>query len=111
MHTAPLFLHALPPTQTYTLSLHDALPISTQSSVIDIPTRRENHPPVSRRLTNWRRMTSRHPAARPPQCCSLSQEIGRAHVELQSHVNLVCRLLLEKKKNNQSYQSTSRSSM
>src|SRR5690242_21297228 len=24
-------------------------------------------------------------------------EIGRAHVELQSHVNLVCRLLLEKK--------------
>src|SRR5690242_21401091 len=26
-------------------------------------------------------------------------KIGRAHVELQSHVNLVCRLLLEKKKN------------
>src|SRR5690242_21176647 len=25
-------------------------------------------------------------------------QIGRAHVELQSHVNLVCRLLLEKKK-------------
>src|SRR5260370_1067863 len=25
-------------------------------------------------------------------------EIGRAHVELQSHLNLVCRLLLEKKK-------------
>src|SRR5690242_21464224 len=25
-------------------------------------------------------------------------EIGRAHAELQSHVNLVCRLLLEKKK-------------
>src|SRR5690242_20922487 len=24
-------------------------------------------------------------------------QIGRAHVELQSHVNLVCRLLLEKK--------------
>ena len=24
-------------------------------------------------------------------------EIGRAHVELQSHLNLVCRLLLEKK--------------
>src|SRR5690242_21617565 len=26
-------------------------------------------------------------------------EIGRAHSELQSHVNLVCRLLLEKKNN------------
>ena len=25
-------------------------------------------------------------------------EIGRAHVELQSHSDLVCRLLLEKKK-------------
>src|SRR5260370_10051347 len=29
----------------------------------------------------------------------LAFEIGRAHVELQSHLNLVCRLLLEKKKN------------
>src|SRR5476649_2702815 len=27
-----------------------------------------------------------------------SEEIGRAHVELQSHSDLVCRLLLEKKK-------------
>ena len=27
-------------------------------------------------------------------------EIGRAHVELQSHSDLVCRLLLEKKKTN-----------
>src|SRR5260370_1472376 len=27
-----------------------------------------------------------------------SVEIGRAHSELQSHLNLVCRLLLEKKK-------------
>ena len=28
----------------------------------------------------------------------LTMEIGRAHVELQSHSDLVCRLLLEKKK-------------
>src|SRR2546430_5178972 len=28
---------------------------------------------------------------------SVSEEIGRAHVELQSQSNLVCRLLLEKK--------------
>ena len=28
------------------------------------------------------------------------EEIGRAHVELQSHSDLVCRLLLEKKKKN-----------
>src|SRR5260221_682078 len=33
-------------------------------------------------------------------------EIGRAHSELQSHSDLVCRLLLEKKKNNtESYSS------
>src|SRR2546426_5500913 len=30
-----------------------------------------------------------------------SQQIGRAHVELQSPCNLVCRLLLEKKKKKQ----------
>ena len=29
-----------------------------------------------------------------------ADEIGRAHVELQSHSDLVCRLLLEKKKKN-----------
>ena len=29
----------------------------------------------------------------------LGEKIGRAHVELQSHSDLVCRLLLEKKKN------------
>src|SRR2546427_894260 len=31
---------------------------------------------------------------------SFDLEIGRAHVELQSQSNLVCRLLLEKKKKN-----------
>src|SRR5690348_18122804 len=30
-------------------------------------------------------------------CPTATQEIGRAHVELQSPVHLVCRLLLEKK--------------
>src|SRR5206468_5856006 len=30
--------------------------------------------------------------------CSTQPEIGRAHVELQSRSDLVCRLLLEKKK-------------
>src|SRR2546422_5821064 len=35
-----------------------------------------------------------HPS-RPPE---MRREIGRAHVELQSRLHLVCRLLLEKKK-------------
>src|SRR4051795_7907920 len=32
-----------------------------------------------------------------PFCLCSSDQIGRAHVELQSHSHLVCRLLLEKK--------------
>src|SRR5690242_21011236 len=42
-------------------------------------------------------------AARKPQEAPL--EIGRATSELQSHVNLVCRLLLEKKKKNNIHRS------
>src|SRR5690606_41257123 len=40
-------------------------------------------------------------SARRPLCRRHGKvsEIGRAHVELQSRENLVCRLLLEKKKN------------
>src|SRR3712207_7790366 len=87
-------------TEIYTLSLHDALPISASATsrpsttwCCTIPTRE------SRCAACW--TTSGPPAAsqrsstptRPP-----STEIGRAHVELQSRQYLVCRLLLEKKK-------------
>src|SRR5687768_18577150 len=34
-----------------------------------------------------------------PSMVMVDEEIGRAHVELQSRLHLVCRLLLEKKKN------------
>src|SRR6266571_8867062 len=60
-------------TEIYTLSLHDALPISSPPSC----TRGE----------------SRHRSCGPMR----SEEHTS---ELQSHVNLVCRLLLEKKKTN-----------
>src|SRR5260370_11957556 len=68
-------------TEIYTLSLHDALPISSHpsSSVL--------------RPVRW--------------TCLRLQRTGRKQVrseehtsELQSHLNLVCRLLLEKKKLN-----------
>src|SRR5439155_20860352 len=47
---------------------------------------------------------------RPPHCGQIegleeNQEIGRAHVELQSRGHLVCRLLLEKKKTTSSPRS------
>src|SRR4051794_41369814 len=62
-------------TEIYTLSLHDALPISSRAP---------------RRLRRWsRRVTS--------WAWSRSEEHTS---ELQSPVHLVCRLLLEKKKKN-----------
>src|SRR4029434_11354729 len=60
-------------TEIYTLSLHDALPISASSSIL--------HPPPG-----W---------TQPRASSSRSEEHTS---ELQSHLNLVCRLLLEIKK-------------
>src|SRR5260221_7238649 len=72
-------------TEIYTLSLHDALPISswTASSAYRRP-RRATLPlsPLALQRRSWR----------PP---SRSEEHTS---ELQSHSDLVCRLLLEKKK-------------
>src|SRR6266850_7981887 len=65
-------------TEIYTLSLHDALPI---------PFIHLRESP----LYGWNRLLKR-------AFDIVVGEIGRAHVELQSPCNLVCRLLLEKKK-------------
>src|SRR5215467_16224628 len=63
-------------TEIYTLSLHDALPILT--------------------------FTTSSPVLRPPSACSRTRwrrSRSEEHTsELQSPCNLVCRLLLEKKK-------------
>src|SRR5579863_10787321 len=64
--------------EIYTLSLHDALPIFAWVSAAADPAAQ----------------VYRSDGAEP------RVEIGRAHVELQSPVHLVCRLLLEKKKKN-----------
>src|SRR5438309_2454337 len=71
----PLLSKATPPAEIYTLSLHDALPIST------------------RRRYPGRRDPGQGAGGRPAQ--------GRSEEhtsELQSQFHLVCRLLLEKKK-------------
>src|SRR6516225_12188068 len=60
-------------TEIYTLSLHDALPICFQP----------------------RDLVFREAQSEVVLCCDRSEEHTS---ELQSHVNLVCRLLLEKKK-------------
>src|SRR2546430_11040378 len=65
-------------TEIYTLSLHDALPIFTRV------------PPVG--------MASRALTARLSSTCSSWPRSEEHTSELQSQSNLVCRLLLEKKK-------------
>src|SRR6266705_6544535 len=73
------FFNAPANTEIYTLSLHDALPISR-----GVPD------PLAERAARC--------PERPPEGHGPPREIGRAHSELQSPYDLVCRLLLEKKK-------------
>src|SRR5206468_12717240 len=103
--------HAPAPSPLSTLSLHDALPISfliTSTPVSREPVR------VITGTSGWR--TSRSPTAPPPPCTMLITPFGRPESsnnstnrspskrseehtsELQSRSDLVCRLLLEKKK-------------
>src|SRR5690348_17387414 len=73
-------------TEIYTLSLHDALPIfvwSTGSRAKGCAGAEEN----------------RHPCERDPASRSSALRSEEHTSELQSPVHLVCRLLLEKKKN------------
>src|SRR5438105_8022462 len=74
-----LFFHATPTTEIYTLSLHYALPIS--QTACSPGTRGSSE-------SRWSRRRSSRPPARSEEHTS----------ELQSRVDLVCRLLLEKKK-------------
>src|SRR6267142_6608776 len=69
-------------TEIYTLSLHDALPISRRRSVA-----KADAAVVSR--TRW---------AADGNSVAYVERSEEHTSELQSHVNLVCRLLLEKKK-------------
>src|SRR5690348_17506311 len=78
------FFNDAPTTALYTLSLHDALPILVARAVFaDRDVAQAGH-------AAGIDVTEAAATSIP--------EIGRAHVELQSPVHLVCRLLLEKKK-------------
>src|SRR3712207_7760981 len=78
-------------TEIYTLSLHDALPISMASACISRLRRRSS----TRRQTPARCMTIRSWGSQ-----AASMKRSEEHTsELQSRQYLVCRLLLEKKKN------------
>src|SRR5438034_8432791 len=84
-----LFLIDPAPPFIYTLSLHDALPIFRSSA------------PASR--MNWRQWDYSSPAMMRPMSTDRRSRSTAARSEehtseLQSHSDLVCRLLLEKKK-------------
>src|SRR2546430_10897067 len=80
-HLVFFFFNDTATTEIYTLSLHDALPISSRMAVAEstccLPTRQV-----------WAAFRSRSSTTRSEEHTS----------ELQSQSNLVCRLLLEKKK-------------
>src|SRR2546426_4153994 len=86
-------------TEIYTLSLHDALPICAEG----------------RQPLVWRALDARWIGKRPMQTLD-PRGHDRAHrseehtSELQSPCNLVCRLLLEKKKTHKTQQWTGRQS-
>src|SRR5690606_41923114 len=98
------------PTESYTLSLHDALPILGSSA-----TSRRTSPKSARSETTYsgsrrRSLTLKARSSDcspqqskrlPPATCRSSTSSSRSEEhtsELQSRENLVCRLLLEKKK-------------
>src|SRR5439155_25040169 len=85
------FFNDRPPTELYTLSLHDALPISCGTR----DSSRTHSPP--RRLCDQRVGESTYKAigiGEPPIPIRSEEHTS----ELQSRGHLVCRLLLEKKK-------------
>src|SRR5688572_32572619 len=90
----------------YTVSLHDALPISidTMTAVLrdDLPPLTESGARVPYELDRIvHRCVEKKPAARFQSARDLAFALRRSEEhtsELQSQSNLVCRLLLEKKK-------------
>src|SRR5438034_2683815 len=90
------------PTEIYTLSLHDALPISCRGHQgwMDRVEPSCKHRRSTEKLA--RRCGGRSPdplAAGRPRCAPSNRSEEHTS-ELQSHSDLVCRLLLEKKKKN-----------
>src|SRR5207237_9240425 len=91
-----------PASEFYTLSLHDALPISKAcigGRAGHCGTRRWRCAALSTWTARSRARKARSSATAATRSTSISCKRSEEHTsELQSHLNLVCRLLLEKQK-------------
>src|SRR5439155_26184065 len=87
------FFNATAPSEIYTLSLHDALPIFFQ-----FVNRRQIEHGQKRPLLSHRNLIQIILVHRDCHCRNASQRSEEHTSELQSRGHLVCRLLLEKKK-------------
>src|SRR5688572_32084168 len=82
-------------TEIYTLSLHDALPILNQSKFKNTISSQKNHVMIIEFHTAYGKVPDKLIADIRKKVIGRSEEHTS---ELQSQSNLVCRLLLEKKK-------------
>src|SRR2546429_7072608 len=87
-------------TEIYTLSLHDALPISLQFSPLQRFSKLRVPPPCCSDSIAYVRSGGRCAGQSAPVLPQLCNQLrSEEHTsELQSRLHLVCRLLLEKKK-------------
>src|SRR5690242_21533712 len=88
-------------TEIYTLSLHDALPISAEVPQLHGQGLRDQG--LGHRPGGAERDHGPDRAVQPARDLRALERSEEHTSELQSHVNLVCRLLLEKKKKQKSY--------
>src|SRR5947209_19562859 len=95
-HFTLFFLNSTTTSYTYTLSLHDALPISMQVS--HWAAFASTSSSSDRRASSRRSRTYRVRRKRPVPSRAKSGRSEEHTSELQSRQYLVCRLLLEKKK-------------
>src|SRR5260370_14209030 len=95
-------------TEIYTLSLHDALPISSRPALSITMRDSLRSAPLRlapRKLTPLRSVLLRRAWDRLAPERSQFTRSEEHTSELQSHLNLVCRLLLEKKKRTEDYKA------
>src|SRR5206468_11443028 len=96
-----VFHTATPPTHIYTLSLHDALPICSIRLSAGLRSSRSAPSaagPLPASRSSWPRSISSCSTTIATSCGTLVKRSEEHTSELQSRSDLVCRLLLEKKK-------------